>query len=63
MNHICVVIAGLLGGAVGFATSALLAIEFAKAKGVSAREGAHGYLGFVAGMGGGLITLILSMIL
>ena len=63
MRHFIVVGAGLLGGVVGFAISAAFAIWLAKAYGVSAREGAHGYLGIVAGIGGGLIALVLSMIL
>ena len=63
MNHIFVVGAGLLGGIIGFAVSAIIAIRMAIARGVSSREGAHGYLGMVAGIGGGLIVLVLSMIL
>ena len=63
MSHIIVVGAGLLGGVTGFAVSAIIAIWLAKANGVSSMEGAHGYLGMVAGIGGGLIALVLSMFL
>ncbi|MEQ1825851.1 MAG: hypothetical protein ABL921_07880 [Pirellula sp.] len=63
MNHLIVVGSGLVGGAIGFAASATLAIWLANAKGVSSMEGAPGYLGMAAGMVGGLIALVLSMIL
>lgn len=63
MNHIIVVGAGLLSRVIGFAVSAIIAIRMAIAKGVSSREGAHGYLGMAVGIGGGLIALVLSMIL
>ena len=58
-----VVLAGLLGGTLGFAASAVLAIWYAKAKGISSIDGAHGYLAVVAGIVGGLIASILAMIL
>lgn len=63
MNHLIVVGAGLLGSAFGFAVSCFLAVWLAQAVGVSSREGAHGYIGLVAGIAGGLVALVLSMVL
>lgn len=61
MNYLIVVGAGILGGFIGFAVSAIIAIWLAKEMGVSSMEGAHGYLGMVAGICGGVIASILSM--
>jgi hypothetical protein len=63
VNHLIVVGVGLLGGAIGFAVSASVALWWANAKGLSSMEGAHGYLGIFAGICGGLIALVFSMTL
>ncbi len=62
MNHLVVVAAGLLGGVVGFILCLTVALWVASAAGVSEREGAHGYLGFVAGLSGGLMAMIACMV-